>query len=153
MGRIRSRGTKSTEKRLRALLVAYGMRGWALGHDTGLPGRPDVVFSSRKLAVFVDGCFWHRCRKCRSLPVSNVGFWRTKILGNQARDRRATRELRKLGWAVLRIWEHELRDDGPAVIDRLRIEARCVQREPIKRRESAYIPSGRGTIAARTGAR
>lgn len=130
MGRIRSRGAKSTEKRLRSLLVRSGIRGWKLGHDAGLPGKPDVVFPRRKLAVFVDGCFWHGCWRCRALPVSNAAFWRAKILGNQARDRRATRELRKLGWEVSRIWEHELRHDHRGVLNRIRVSPQSVRRNP-----------------------
>lgn len=120
MGRIRSRGAKSTEKRLRALLIRSGLRGWKLGHNAGLPGSPDVIFPRRKLAVFVDGCFWHGCRRCRSLPMTNALFWRKKILGNRARDRRASRDLRKLGWRVSRIWEHDLRHDTKGVLDRFR---------------------------------
>jgi len=143
MGRIRSRGTKSTERRFRSLLVRAGIRGWKLGHDAGLPGRPDVVFPRRKLAVFVDGCFWHGCRRCRSLPVANAAFWRAKILGNQARDRRATRELQKLGWEVSRIWEHELRHDAPRVLARIRVLPRSVHgdlRSPFKRSGSRRSP-------------
>lgn len=135
MGRIRARGAKSTEKRLRSLLIRSGIRGWKLGHDVGLPGKPDVVFPHRKVAVFVDGCFWHGCRRCRSLPVSNVAFWRAKIHGNQVRDRRVTRELRELGWKVSRIWEHELRHDAAKVLERICSALRRVHRNPLKARD------------------
>jgi len=63
-----------------------------------------------KLAVFVDGCFWHSCPKHATKPANNAAFWRKKLSANKARDRRVTRTLRRLGWRVVRIWEHELRD-------------------------------------------
>ena len=70
--------------------------------------RPDFVFPMHRVAVFVDGCFFHGCSRHMTWPKHNAGFWRTKILGNQARDRMQTRLLRKHGWRVLRIWEHAL---------------------------------------------
>lgn len=69
--------------------------------------RPDVVFRSRKVAVFVDGCFWHSCPLHGSLPRSNAGYWVPKLRSNEERDRRTTAELAELGWTVIRIWEHE----------------------------------------------
>jgi DNA mismatch endonuclease (patch repair protein) len=71
-------------------------------------GRPDFVFREERLAVFVDGCFWHCCPKCGNMPASNREFWRTKLGKNKLRDRHVTRTLRTEGWKVLRIWEHEL---------------------------------------------
>jgi DNA mismatch endonuclease (patch repair protein) len=70
--------------------------------------RPDFVFRTRKLAVFVDGCFWHGCPIHATQPKQNARFWREKIARNQARDRLVTRTLRARGWRVLRLWEHEL---------------------------------------------
>jgi len=119
MSRVKSRGAKSTERRLRALLVQSGTRGWLLGHRFGLPGRPDFVFPKARVAVFVDGCFWHGCRRCRTIPKSNHPFWAAKIGVNQARDRRVTRALRACGWNVVRIWEHELREDSPRTLERI----------------------------------
>lgn len=71
-----------------------------------LPGSPDLVFPSERLAVFVDGCFWHGCRKHRTIPRSNAPYWTEKIERNRARDRRVDRQLHTLGWTTLRIWEH-----------------------------------------------
>ena len=71
-------------------------------------GRPDFTFSKQKLAVFVDGCFWHGCPKHYNTPVSNRAFWRKQFMANKARNRRVNRILRKKGWRVLRIWEHNL---------------------------------------------
>ena len=69
--------------------------------------RPDIVFPRRKLAVFVDGCFWHGCPAHGELPASNVGFWRTKIDDNRRRDAQQSRMLTEAGWKVIRVWEHE----------------------------------------------
>ena len=93
MSQIRSRDTKP-EIRLRTFLWASNLRGYRL--HSKLPGRPDIVFSRKKLAVFIDGCFWHGCPKCGDgrAPVSNTSYWSTKRMMNQQRDKRRTRELR-----------------------------------------------------------
>lgn len=127
MSRIRSRGNHSTERRLRAHLVRTGVRGWTL-HSGQLPGRPDFVFTQARLIVFVDGCFWHGCSTCidgRS-PRSNTAYWSPKILGNQARDRRVTALLRRHGWRVVRVWEHEISASPDAVL--AQIQRRLVRR-------------------------
>ena len=105
MSKIRSRGNKTTERRLRAYLVRYGIRGWKM-HDSSLPGTPDFVFPAEKVAVFVDGCFWHGCPKCAKRPKSNQRFWDEKVENNVRRDRRVHRKRRRRGWSVIRIWEH-----------------------------------------------
>jgi DNA mismatch endonuclease, patch repair protein len=69
------------------------------------------VFGQRKVAVFVDGCFWHGCPQHYTSPQSNASYWRAKINSNQVRDRRVNKELAIIGWDVVRIWEHEVRDD------------------------------------------
>jgi DNA mismatch endonuclease, patch repair protein len=125
MSRVKARGTRSTEWKFRSLLMRSGVRGWQIGHDSGLPGSPDLVFRGVKLAVFVDGCFWHGCRRCRSVPATNVDFWSAKISGNMRRDRRVASALRAMGWNVLRVWEHELRGN-PRIILR-RVAARRVK--------------------------
>jgi DNA mismatch endonuclease (patch repair protein) len=136
MSRIRSRGNKDTELALVRVFRAHGITGWRrhlklrVGElrvesrkpvrpagrlasqpstfNSQLTVRPDFVFPRLKLAVFVDGCFWHACpRHCRR-PAGNRAFWRAKLARNQARDRLVTRTLRKAGWRVLRIWEHDL---------------------------------------------
>jgi len=106
MSRIRGTGNKATELRLLKVFRANGITGWRRGSK--LPGKPDFVFPKLKLAVFVDGCFWHGCPKHGTRPKQNAKFWRDKITGNKARDRRVNRLLRKRGWTVVRIWEHEL---------------------------------------------
>ena len=83
--------------------------------------KPDFVFPKLKLAVFVDGCFWHGCPRHFIKPRRNAAFWRRKIAGNRARDRIVNRTVRKMGWGVLRIWEHELtRKNEAGLLGRLR---------------------------------
>jgi DNA mismatch endonuclease (patch repair protein) len=105
-----NRRVSGAEIRFRKALWSAGARGFRTG--TGLPGRPDVVFSAVRMAVFVHGCFWHRCAICRlKIPRANAAFWAQKFDANQARDARVNGELRDAGWTVLTIWEHELRAD------------------------------------------
>src|ERR1017187_6842327 len=108
MSRIRSKGNRSTEQRAIRLFRSQGITGWRRGST--LRGKPDFVFRHARLAVFVDGCFWHGCPKHFRLPTSNQTFWRTKIDRNQLRDKEVSRKLRSIGWQVLRIWEHDLKD-------------------------------------------
>jgi DNA mismatch endonuclease (patch repair protein) len=107
MARIRGTGNRTTELRLASLLRAHGLTGWR--RHLPLPGRPDFAFPGRKLAVFVDGCFWHGCPRHGTSPRANARFWREKITRNRQRDREVNRELRRRGWRVLRLREHELR--------------------------------------------
>ena len=118
MSRIRSTGNRSTERRLRAALVSQGIAGWKL-RPRGIVGNPDFVFLKRKLLVFVDGCFWHGCPVCGSLPRTNKRYWHPKIARTQARDARYTAELQSEGWTVLRFWEHELASDLAGVVARV----------------------------------
>lgn len=107
MSRIRSSGNLSTELRLIALMRVHGITGWR--RNRRLPGKPDFVFPKQRVAVFIDGCFWHGCPAHYTEPVGSAEFWRAKISGNKRRDRRVVRELRNLGWTVLRLWEHDLK--------------------------------------------
>ena len=106
MSRIRSRGNKDTELALMRVFRAHGITGWR--RRQGVFGKPDFVFPKLRLAVFVDGCFWHGCPKHGTKPRNNAAFWRRKFAGNKTRDLLVTRTLRRNGWRVLRIWEHEL---------------------------------------------
>jgi DNA mismatch endonuclease (patch repair protein) len=106
MAQIKGAGNKGTELRLIGILRKHGITGWRRG--SSLMGRPDFVFSKLKLAVFVDGCFWHDCPKHGSRPRGNAKFWREKFRRNKSRDRLVTKCLRDGGWRVLRIWEHAL---------------------------------------------
>ena len=102
MARIRSRGNKATELRMIALFRAHGITGWRRG--VALFGKPDFVFRRERVAVFVDGCFWHGCPRHGTMPASNRAFWKAKFARNAARDREVTRTLRRAGWRVVRVW-------------------------------------------------
>jgi DNA mismatch endonuclease, patch repair protein len=113
MAAIRSKGNKDTELRLISILRRYRITGWRRG--SRLPGRPDFVFPSYRLALFVDGCFWHGCRwHCRR-ATSNTSFWDQKLAVNKTRDLRVNHLLKLQGWTVLRIWEHALADEMKVV--------------------------------------
>ena len=108
MAAVRSSGNKETELKLAAILKAKRITGWRRSEP--LPGKPDFVFRRERLALFVDGCFWHGCRWHCRMPDDNRRYWDQKISGNIARDRTITRLLKAAGWRVLRIWGHALRD-------------------------------------------
>ncbi len=116
MAQVRSSGNKSTEGALIQMMRRAGIKGWRRGYP--LFGSPDFVFPRARVAVFVDGCFWHghptRCR----IPATNRAYWEAKIGRNKARDRRVTRTLRQRGWQVIRIWEHLI--NQPRTVKRLR---------------------------------
>lgn len=118
MAGIRSNGNHSTELRFITMMRKYKIIGWRRYSD--LPGRPDFVFKTRKIAVFVDGDFWHGNPKKFRLPKSNCDYWEKKILRNIQRDKEVTRQLRTLGWRVVRIWESSLKDEG-AIRSKLRL--------------------------------
>jgi len=107
MSSIRSKGNTTTERAFLSILREAGISGWR--RHLNLPGKPDFVFRSQRLAIFLDGCFWHGCPRCYRLPQDNRAYWKKKFIGNRRRDRCRSRELRSLGWRVLRIWEHVLK--------------------------------------------
>lgn len=117
MASVKGKGNKSTELALIALLRAGSINGWR--RHLPLPGKPDFCFLKQKVAVFVDGCFWHGCPRCYRRPKSNVDFWDGKVTANLARDRRVNQELRNKGFVVLRIFEHQLKSPAK-VIARIR---------------------------------
>ncbi|MGA2542176.1 MAG: very short patch repair endonuclease [Verrucomicrobiota bacterium] len=106
MSRIRGRGNRDTELALARLLRKSKITGWRRNQQ--VLGRPDFVFSQERLALFVDGCFWHSCPRHSRIPVSNCAFWRRKLSANKVRDRFVNGALRRAGWRVLRLWEHDL---------------------------------------------
>lgn len=116
MARIRGQNTKP-ELRLRRALWHAGMRYRV--HYRTTAGRADLAVPRLKLAIFVDGCFWHGCPHHYWPPKSSRDFWRRKLLRVVNRDRRQTLELETQGWTVIRIWEHELLLDLPATVSRI----------------------------------
>jgi len=113
MSGIRAKDTKP-ELTVRRALTAIGFR-YRL-HRRDLPGAPDVVMPGRRVAIFVNGCFWHRHEGCRlsKIPASNGGFWRDKLARNAERDAQAVKALLDAGWRVLTVWECATRHGGKA---------------------------------------
>jgi DNA mismatch endonuclease (patch repair protein) len=108
MSRISSKNTKP-ELTFRKLLSSTGIKGYR-NHSPVL-GHPDVYLAGRRIAVFIDGCFWHRCPKCFVRPKTRISFWTPKIRKNVERDRKVNRLLAENGIKVVRFWEHEIRND------------------------------------------
>ena len=116
MSSIKGKHNKSTEIKLRMALVKAGVKGWVL-HPSDLFGKPDIFFAEKKLAIFVDGCFWHGCDSCGHIPKTRSIFWRAKFERNQARAKVVKSKLRKKSIKVLRVWEHVLK--SPSQTQRL----------------------------------
>jgi DNA mismatch endonuclease (patch repair protein) len=111
MSLVRAKGNRSTEAKVEAVFVADDVIGW-IKHPRDLSPQPDFYFAEARLALFVDGCFWHSCPKCnRKLPATRRAFWRKKLEATRRRDEAGRRRLRRAGVSVMRVWEHELRDE------------------------------------------
>jgi len=107
MSKVKSKNNYSTERKMISLFKNYKIKGWRRNYK--VRGKPDFVFLKAKIAIFVDGCFWHG-HDCRNLrPQTNVDYWTSKIERNKKRDREVTEYLKNKGWKVLRIWECELK--------------------------------------------
>ena len=119
MSKVRSRGNRSTELRLIALFRKFGITGWR--RNSKLVGHPDFVFPKQRVAVFVDGCFWHGCRICLKsrLPKTHKAYWKNKIEANRKRDKKVVRELSLLGYKVVRIRECSLKKYPVAQVKRI----------------------------------
>lgn len=119
MSAIKDRNTKP-ELLLRKALWHSGLRGYRL-HWKKAPGKPDIAFPGKKVAIFVNGCFWHRCPHCNlPLPKSNTEFWKEKFSKNVKRDVKKVMELEKKGWKTIVIWECEIKNYPNSSLDRVR---------------------------------
>jgi len=116
MSRIRGKDT-GPEIKLRQLLWSNGIKGYRLHYN--LPGKPDIVFTKKKIVIFIDGCFWHKCPLCFQEPETRKEFWMNKIQSNVYRDMKNTELLQNDGWTVLRFWEHEIRKNPDEVLRRI----------------------------------
>lgn len=148
MSRIRGCNTRP-ERLVRSALWRIGFR-YRL--KSRLPGRPDIVFPRERIAVFIDGCFWHRCPDHYSSPVTNARAWDEKISANVRRDRAVDEQLAADGWEVLRFWEHQVK------VDPARVAGRVAGRITAARRRLAKRPAAgsRQTLSAaasRSGSR
>lgn len=117
MSRIRGRDT-TPELSLRRALRAAGWRGYRVNARTP-GGKADLAFTSRRIALFVDGCFWHGCPEHYVMPRSSRAFWSNKLRENVERDSRQTMKLISDGWLVIRVWEHQVREDVGKVASRI----------------------------------
>ncbi len=113
MSKVKSKNT-TPEIKLRKALYKSGIRGYRI--NMKLPGSPDIVFIRAKIAIFVDGCFWHGCPKCYALPKDNIEFWKAKLERNQNRDKKVNQQLSEMGWRVVRFWEHDIQKNIDEVI-------------------------------------
>lgn len=130
MSRIRSRNTKP-EMLLRRAVWRKGGR-YRLHYP--LPGSPDMAFVRARVAIFVDGCFWHCCPLHCSMPSSSPEYWSKKLRRNQARDRETNERLRELGWHVVRVWEHEVKwnaeDQASTILEQ--VHGAIMRRQPLR---------------------
>ena len=108
MSLVHSRGNKSTEIKFIKLLEERKITGWRRCFK--IAGNPDFVFPKKRIAIFIDGCFWHGCPQHLRLPATNKKYWRQKVANNMLRDSRINKLLKVRGWKIFRFWEHELRD-------------------------------------------
>jgi DNA mismatch endonuclease, patch repair protein len=116
MSRIRGKDT-GPEIKLRKLLWSKGIRGYRIHPQ--LPGKPDIVFTKKKIAIFIDGCFWHKCPVCFQEPETRKEFWMKKINSNVERDLKNSKQLQEESWTVLRFWEHEIRKTPDNVVENI----------------------------------
>ena len=117
MKSVKSKGNKSTELALIKHFKINGITGWR--RSSSLIGKPDLIFRRLKVAIFVDGCFWHGCKKHCRLPDANVKYWESKIIKNIQRDAEVGISLKHMGWKVVRIWEHSLKKDNLKSLSRV----------------------------------
>jgi DNA mismatch endonuclease (patch repair protein) len=123
MSAIKGRGNRTTELTLARVLRRERLSGWR--RHLPLPGRPDFAWPAARVAVFVDGCFWHGCPRCYRAPAKNKSYWRKKIEENRKRDRRVTSALKRAGWTVLRIWECQVTAETTEVRIREALQIPC----------------------------
>jgi DNA (cytosine-5)-methyltransferase 1 len=117
MSQIRSRGT-IPEKNLETAIKTRKL-GRFVTHPARILGKPDIYFPQKKVAVFMDGCFWHACPRCFQVPQTNRNFWKNKIKMNTLRDKKVNKQLTSQGVEVLRVWEHEIRENPQKVVRRV----------------------------------
>lgn len=112
MSSIKSKNT-IPEITIRKKLWKYGLRYRI--HDKSVIGTPDITFRKKRIAIFVDGCFWHGCSNCYKEPKTNAKFWRNKISKNIERRKSVRSALQNSGWKVMEFWEHEIIDDNLSI--------------------------------------
>ncbi|MGS0979606.1 very short patch repair endonuclease [Burkholderia glumae] len=144
MSRVRQHGT-TPELILRKALWNAGLR-YRLRLSHRLPGRPDIIFASPKLVIFVDGCFWHSCPIHGTRPKNNEEFWACKLRRNQERDQSVNAKLQADGWTVMRVWEHQTKqeDELYAVVNAIRSHIEQKQRSSQAKAKKVRTPHNQG---------
>ncbi len=121
MSLIRSKNTKPEVMFFKLMSSSLHKEGYRYRkHYASLPGKPDAVFVSRKIAIFMDGDFWHGYKFDIETTRLSEGFWREKIVRNMERDRKVNRKLKSMGWKVMRFWEHDVKKNPDRIIFRIR---------------------------------
>lgn len=110
MSHIRGKGNRDTELEMIKILKSNHITGWR--RNQKVIGKPDFIFWKERVAVFVDGCFWHCCPEHSNIPKNNHEFWEKKLRANIERDRIVTKMLEEKNWIVIRFWEHEMKDSN-----------------------------------------
>ena len=128
MSRVKNKNS-AAELALRSALHALGLRYRLHRRVEGIAC--DIVFSAARIVIFVDGCFWHGCPKHATFPKTNRAYWLPKLLENKARDKRQSNRLRKAGWRVIRVWEHDCLPPGSRIV--ARINGACRQSRSSRR--------------------
>jgi DNA mismatch endonuclease (patch repair protein) len=116
MSNVKQKDT-DIEKEVRKKLWSRGVR-YRVNVENVL-GKPDICHKGKKIAVFIDGCFWHGCPECDEMPDSNKEFWKEKIEYNQERREEVREKLQEKNWEVIEIWGHEVRNNCAAVVDKI----------------------------------
>lgn len=120
MSKIRGKGNKTTEVVFRLALVRAGIKGWVM-HPKEIIGKPDFFFPKKRIAVFVDGCYWHGCPKCGHIPKTRTEYWKEKIRRNKERDAMVNKTLKKQNIKVVRFWEHEIKGSLNSCVRKIKI--------------------------------
>lgn len=143
MSKIRSKGNKDTELKLAEIFRRHRIIGWR--RHQNILGRPDFVFRSQRVIVFVDGCFWHGCPKHGRKPDSNRGYWLPKLERNKRRDREISKRLRIAGWKVVRLWEHRL-SDPEAIAAKIKVVLERNRRSRQRKKSKIATPDNDGLL-------
>ena len=123
MRSIKSRNTLF-EKKIKKTLRRAGFK--FKSNVVNMTGKPDIVFPKQKAVIFLDSCFWHGCKRHCRLPQAHHSYWKTKIDNNKKRDKQVNKIYRKMGWKILRFWEHELKNDSDSILSKIKITKKTI---------------------------
>jgi DNA mismatch endonuclease (patch repair protein) len=138
MAATKGRGNLSTEFALVRVFRRFGISGWR--RHLPIPGRPDFAFRKQRLAIFVDGCFWHGCPKHCRMPQANTAYWHRKIARNVLRDKETRRLLKLAGWTIIRFWEHDMKNNPDACAQKIQKYLRSISQTRSLKPDRFRIP-------------